>query len=76
MTTHPTGEFHGQECLVGPSPWGGKELDVTESRTNRHTHTHTQPSRHQKPWCVRKLSSPPDVLAVKLGNHQDFSKTI
>ena len=24
------GEFHGQVNLVGYSPWGGKELDMTE----------------------------------------------
>ena len=29
------GKFHGQRSLVGYSPWGCKELDMTE-------HTHTQ----------------------------------
>ena len=24
------GEFHGQRGLVGYSPWGGKESDMTE----------------------------------------------
>ena len=24
------GEFHGQKSLVGYSPWGRKELDMTE----------------------------------------------
>ena len=24
------GEVHGQRSLVGYSPWGGKELDMTE----------------------------------------------
>ena len=24
------GEFHGQMSLAGPSPWGYKELDMTE----------------------------------------------
>ena len=24
------GEFHGQRSLAGYSPWGGKELDMTE----------------------------------------------
>ena len=27
------GEFHGQRSLVGNSPWGGKELDMTERLT-------------------------------------------
>ena len=30
------GKFHGQSSLVSYSPWGCKELDMTE-----HTHTHT-----------------------------------
>ena len=24
------GEFHGQRCLAGFSPWGHKKLDMTE----------------------------------------------
>ena len=39
------GEFHGQRSLAGYSPWGCKELDMTEctcARTHTHTHTHTQ----------------------------------
>ena len=33
MATTPVflpGEFHGQKSLVGHSPWGHKELDMTE----------------------------------------------
>ena len=30
------GEFHGQRSLVGYSPWGHKESDMTD----RLTHTH------------------------------------
>ena len=30
------GKFHGQRSLVGYSPWGSKESDMTE-------HTHTYP---------------------------------
>ena len=36
-------ESHGQRSLVGYSPWGSKELDITEqlsARTHTHTHTH------------------------------------
>ena len=32
MATHSSilpGEFHGQRSLVGYSPWGGEELDMT-----------------------------------------------
>ena len=28
------GEFHRQRNLVGYSPWGHKELDITEQRTH------------------------------------------
>ena len=37
MATHSSilGEFHGQKSLAGHSPWGHKELDMTE-----HTHTY------------------------------------
>ena len=33
------GEFHGQRSLVGYSPWGRKELDVTLQRENNNKHT-------------------------------------
>ena len=35
LATHPSilaGESHGQRSLVGYSPWGCKELDMTEVR--------------------------------------------
>ena len=32
------GKSHGQKNLVGYSPWGNKELDMTE-RLNQHHHT-------------------------------------
>ena len=35
------GEFHRQRSLAGYSPWGLKELDMTERPTHTHTHTHT-----------------------------------
>ena len=34
MATHPStqpGESHGQRSLAGYSPWGRKELDMTEA---------------------------------------------
>ena len=30
------GEFHGQNSLVGYSPWGCKEMDLTEQLTLSH----------------------------------------
>ena len=35
-------EFHGQRSLVGDSPWGGKELDMTEWLTLCTVHFHFQ----------------------------------
>ena len=32
-----TGEFHGQRSLMGYSPWGHKESDMTEQITHTHT---------------------------------------
>ena len=32
---------HGQRSLVGYSPWGHKESDMTEYIPHTHTHTHT-----------------------------------
>jgi len=35
------GEFHGQRSLVGYSPWGQKELDMTEQlRFSLHFHNY------------------------------------
>ena len=38
------GKSHGQRSLVGYTPWGHKELDMTERLT--HTHTHRVPLRY------------------------------
>ena len=37
------GESHGQRCLVGYSPWGRKEWDITEQPS---THIHTSKCHH------------------------------
>ena len=40
------GKSHGQRSLVGYTPWGHKESDMTErarARARAHTHTHTHP---------------------------------
>ena len=45
------GEFHGQRSLVGYSPWGCKELDMTE-------HIHTQIIYHQLSlWWPKRMGS-------------------
>ena len=33
----PAGKFHGQRGLAGYSPWGHKELDMTEQLTHIYT---------------------------------------
>ena len=43
MATTPVflpGEFHGQRSLAGYSPWGPKELDMTELLTHMHGSVH------------------------------------
>ena len=38
MTIHPVflpGKFHGQRSLMGYSPWGHKESDMTEQLTHK-----------------------------------------
>ena len=42
------GESNGQRSLAGHSPWGCKELDVTEHNTLSLTHTHTHNSGHTR----------------------------
>ena len=45
------GESLGQSSLVGYSPWGLKELNVTKhthAHTHTHTHTHTHPKTRQQ----------------------------
>ena len=42
------GKFHGHRSLAGYSPWGRKELNMTERQTlSRFTHCNTQGSRHR-----------------------------
>ena len=49
------GNFHGQRSLVGDSPWGHKELDMTEQLT--HTHNFFRDGQKRKrflPHTVHK----------------------
>ena len=41
------GQFHGQRSLVGYSPWGCKESNMTEQLTHTHTHTGQRPCQHE-----------------------------
>ena len=42
------GESHGQRCLADYSPWGCKELDMTE-----HAHTHIMEKPEQTFWLTK-----------------------
>ena len=42
-------EFHGQMSLVGYSPWGWKESNVTKTHTHTHTQTHTHMHKYAYP---------------------------
>ena len=45
MTTHPVSlprESHGQRSLVGYSPWGHNELDMTEATEHTHSQAGTE----------------------------------
>ena len=53
------GEFHGQRSLVGYSPWGCKESDMT-----KHTHTRTHTHRNLRKYL--QLSSNLMVKNLKL----------
>ena len=47
------GEFHEQRGLVGYSPWGHKESDMTEG-LNTHTHIHTHTHTHTHTTSIKK----------------------
>ena len=64
------GELHGQRSLLGYSPWGGKESDMTEHVcvcTHTHTHTHT----HLLPLCCGWQS--PENIARRSQNSSQES---
>ena len=49
------GKFHGQRSLVGYSPWGHKESDMTDTLTQTQTQTHTHTHTHTHTLsCNRK----------------------
>ena len=41
MATHSSKESHGHRSLMGYSPWGCKESDMTEQLIHTHTHSHS-----------------------------------
>ena len=56
------GKSHGQRSLVGYSPWGRKESDMTEcscthtyTNIHVHTHTHTHVLPRSKPKSYRQF---------------------
>ena len=68
--------LHGQKSLVGYSPWGHKESDMTE-QLNTHTHTHTRTT----PSCLyvvfMKIATSVHICYLLLSNcflTKEFSK--
>ena len=50
-------EFHGQRSLVGYSPWGHKESDMTERLTHTHLNAlcnHSNEVERKKESCEKK----------------------
>ena len=59
------GEFHGQRSLAGYSPWGCKELDMTE----RLTPSHIENSRDKlQNICILKITRKKAVDAIMYHN--------
>ena len=78
-------ESHGQRSLVGYSPWGRKELDITEQLSKRahtcahtHTHTHTHPNieqdRGKKKKTVQKKKQDTEDKRSKEVTHNENSR--
>ena len=67
MATHPsilTWESYGQRSMVGYSPWGHKESDMSEQLTHTHTHTHREVHIYTLPLHPIERPSNPKVLNV------------
>ena len=64
------GKFHGQRGLVGSSPWGHRESDVTE-RVSTHTHAHNSVAKWvvQTPECSGCLDNSSE-LCLLMGGFQ------
>ena len=67
------GESHEQRSLVGYSPWGHKELDMTESLRHTHTHTHTHTRAGVEPQ-TRSLVPRPVLFLLSIMNNSYYSK--
>ena len=60
------GKFQGQRSLAGYSPWGRKELDMTE-RLYIHTHTHTHTHITTQQTLLTSFCSAPTHLRQRQG---------
>ena len=63
------GEFHGQRSLVGYSPWGHKELDMTEQATFSHFNLTTLRSLWNGLQCIQMKKYPVKKIAFKKEDH-------
>ena len=63
------GEFHGQRSLVGCSPWGHKESDMservsTQHRALKHPHDCQMNERHRQLGCCRIQHTPEGTASL------------
>ena len=57
------GKSHEQRNLAGYSPWGRKELDMTE-----HTHTHNMKKIYDHKFDLEKAENPEIKLPTSVGS--------
>ena len=73
------GESHGQRSLADYSPWGCKELDMTERLTHTHTHTHMTlvvKNVTASAGDIRDLGSIPGLARSPGGEHGTHSNIL
>ena len=54
------GKFHGQRSLVGYSPWGHRELDITEHKHTHADYTGITFKKDPKGWCLHTDAAAPE----------------
>ena len=67
-------ESHGQRSLAGYSPWGCKELDMTEHpRAHTHTHTHTRTEEVERQEEEGKRNGQQGPMLLRIPSPAGFS---
>ena len=72
------GESHGQRSLVGYSPWGHRELDMTEATEHTHTNQREALGRHREKAAAceprKGASAETNPAAISTPSRQDCEK--